>query len=157
MTHLRRLEALPRAEALQLLRSVSLGRLVFTQQALPAIRPVNHIVDGDRIVVRVYQGTAISRGAAAPGGMVVAYEADLIDTADRLGWSVIVVGRATLVLDEAESARYREQLEPWVSGGLDDVIAIQAEIVDGFRLVSGTDASSAEPSRVAASPGQPAA
>jgi pyridoxamine 5'-phosphate oxidase-like protein len=52
MTQERRLEALPRAESLRLLRSVSVGRLVFTHLALPAIRPVNHVVDGDRIMIR---------------------------------------------------------------------------------------------------------
>ena len=148
MTYVRRLEALSRGEALQLLSSVSLGRLVFTQRALPAIRPVNHILDGDRIIIRAYQDTAISRAVSAVGGTVVAYEADMIDTADRLGWSVIVVGRASRVLDAAESARYRQSLEPWVSGGPDHVIAIQADMVDGFRLVQSVEADAAQPDRM---------
>ena len=48
MTGTRRLQALPREESLRLLRSVSVGRLVFTHLALPAIRPVNHVVEGNR-------------------------------------------------------------------------------------------------------------
>ena len=104
MTALRRLEALPRAESLRLLSTVSLGRLVFTHLALPAIRPVNHAVAGDQVIIRAYLGTAISTAVRDRSGTVVAYEADLIDPDTHLGWSVIIVGRATRITDPAEAA-----------------------------------------------------
>jgi Pyridoxamine 5'-phosphate oxidase len=135
MTALRRLEALPRSESLRLLSTVSLGRLVFTHLALPAIRPVNHAVAGDQVIIRAYLGTAISAAVRDHGGTVVAYEADLIDPDTHLGWSVIIVGRATRLTDPAEAARYRELLQPWVVDGADDIVVIQADMVDGFRLV----------------------
>ena len=135
MTALRRLEALPRAESLRLLSTVSLGRLVFTHLALPAIRPVNHAVAGEQVIIRAYLGTAISTAVRDQSGTVVAYEADLIDPDTHLGWSVIVVGRATRLTDPAEAARYQELLRPWVDGGADDLITIQADMVDGFRLI----------------------
>ncbi len=135
MTAQRRLESLPRAESLRLLSTVSLGRLVFTHLALPAIRPVNHAVAGDQIIIRAYLGTAISAAIRDGAGTVVAYEADLIDPDTHLGWSVIIVGRATRLTDPAEAARYRELLRPWVVNGADDIIVIQADMVDGFRLV----------------------
>lgn len=135
MTAQRRLEALPRAESLRLLSTVSLGRLVFTHLALPAIRPVNHAVAGDQVIIRAYLGTAISSAVRDPAGTVVAYEADLIDPDTHVGWSVIIVGRATRLTDPAEAARYRELLRPWVVDGADDIIVIQADMVDGFRLV----------------------
>ena len=134
-TQERRLEALPRAESLRLLRSVSVGRLVFTHLALPAIRPVNHVVDGDRIIIRSYLGTAIAAAVGGNSGMVVAYEADHIDGESHLGWSVIITGRACRLSDETEIERYGQLLQPWVAGGMDDVIAIEADMVDGFRLV----------------------
>lgn len=135
MTAQRRLEALPRAESLRLLSTVSLGRLVFTHLALPAIRPVNHAVHGDLVIIRAYLGTAISAAVGDRSGTVVAYEADLIDPDSHLGWSVIIVGRASRLKDPVEAARYRELLQPWVVDGMDDIIAIQADMVDGFRLV----------------------
>ena len=135
MTAQRRLESLPRAESLRLLSTVSLGRLVFTHLALPAIRPVNHAVAGDQVIIRAYLGTAISAAIRDRSGTVVAYEADLIDPDTHLGWSVIIVGRATRLTDLAEAARYRELLRPWVVDGADDIIVIQADMVDGFRLV----------------------
>ena len=139
MTALRRLEALPRAESLRLLSTVSLGRLVFTHLALPAIRPVNHAVAGEQVIIRAYLGTAISSAVGDRSGTVVAYEADLIDPDTHLGWSVVIVGRAARLTDQAEAARYRELLRPWVADGVadgaDDIIAIHADMVDGFRLV----------------------
>jgi hypothetical protein len=132
----RRLEALPREEALRLLHSVSVGRLVFTHLALPAIRPVNHVVDGDQVVIRAYLGTAIATAVGNNAGMVVAYEADLIDPDTHLGWSVIIVGRACRLSDGAVADRYRQLLQPWIDGGGDDVIAIRADMVDGFRLIA---------------------
>lgn len=137
-TALRRLEALPRAEALRLLGMVSLGRLVFTHLALPAIRPVNHTVADGQIIIRAYLGTAVSTAVRDGSGTVVAYEADLIDPDTHLGWSVIIVGRATRLTDPAEAARYRAMLQPWVVDGADEVIAIQTDMVDGFRLVETT-------------------
>jgi hypothetical protein len=135
MTAQRRLEALPRVESLRLLSTVSLGRLVFTHLALPAIRPVNHAVAGDQVIIRAYLGTEISAAVRDRTGTVVAYEADVIDPDTHLGWSVIIVGRATRLTDPAEAARYRELLQPWVVDGADDIIVIQADMVDGFRLV----------------------
>jgi hypothetical protein len=135
MTAQRRLEALPRAESLRLLSTVSLGRLVFTHLALPAIRPVNHAVAGEQVIIRAYLGTAISAAVGQRSGTVVAYEADLIDPDTHLGWSVIIVGRASRLTDQNEAARYQELLQPWVVDGADDLIVIEADMVDGFRLV----------------------
>jgi Pyridoxamine 5'-phosphate oxidase len=133
ITDARQLVALPREASLRLLASTSLGRVVFTHSALPAIRPVNHIVEGGKIIVRTHLGAVIA--AAVDGtGTVVAYEADVINPDDHLGWSVIVVGRASRVTDPSEIARYQQALRPWVSGDMDEVIAITAEMVDGFQL-----------------------
>src|SRR3954466_6782986 len=85
----RRSVELDSAEALRLLGSVSLGRVVFTLHALPTVRPVNHVLDGGDIVIRTHEGTALTsltQRADGPG-VVVAYEADDIDAATRLGWS----------------------------------------------------------------------
>ncbi|MFE2964420.1 pyridoxamine 5'-phosphate oxidase family protein [Streptomyces sp. NPDC059340] len=46
-------------EALKLLGTVQLGRVALTDQALPAIRPVNHLVDEGEIIVRTHGGSAL--------------------------------------------------------------------------------------------------
>lgn len=139
MAGVQRLEALTRDEALSLLATAWMGRVVFTHLALPALRPVPHLVDGPRIIIRAELGSAITAAVGVDGGTVVAYEADLIDPAERLGWGVVVVGRASPLTDDAECARYRELLKPWVSSAKDDIIAIRADMVDGFRIVRDSD------------------
>ena len=121
---------------MRLLGSVSLGRIVFTARALPAIRPVSHLVDGDRIIIRTDGAAAIVSELRAEAGTVVAYEADAFDTGEHLGWSVIVIGVAHRVIDPGEADAYRRALRPWVDGTKDQVIAIRADMVTGFRLVA---------------------
>ena len=137
MTEARQRRELSREECLRLLGEVPAGRVVYTQRALPAVRPVNHLVVADRIIFRADLGPVISAGSSGDRGTVVAYQADLVDAAERLGWSVVVVGWASHVRDRAEAARYRRALPPWVTGETNDIIAILAGMVTGFRLVPG--------------------
>ncbi|WP_055524792.1 pyridoxamine 5'-phosphate oxidase family protein [Streptomyces graminilatus] len=125
-------------EALRLLGSVSLGRIVFTRLALPTVRPVNHVVvDGD-IVIRTHGDATLARYAQQNGdpGAVVAYEADDIDPDTHTGWSVVVTGYARLVTDPHELDRYRALLRPWVSRRMDHAIRISPELVTGVRLTA---------------------
>jgi hypothetical protein len=130
----RRREPLSVPECMHLLGTVSVGRVVFSARALPAVRPVNHLVEGGRIIIRVDDGAPIT--SAARAGTIVAYEADQIDPDEHLGWSVVVVGAANRVTDADEAAAYCRSLRPWVSGAKDQVIAIRADMVTGFRLVA---------------------
>ncbi len=131
----RRLTELTREESLRLLGSVSLGRVVFTHRALPAIRPVNHLVDAGDIIIRSHAGAAVISAADTDGSVVVAYEADAIDPDDHVGWSVVVTGTAKLIRDPQQVARYERLLRPWVIGEMDQVIRIRPEMITGFRLV----------------------
>ena len=116
-----------------LLGSVPYGRVVFTHRALPAIRPVNHIVDNGEVIIRSSLGSGIS--GAAGTGMVVAYEADVLDPATRTGWSVVVTGLARVVDDADDIARYERLLDPWVDGRMDCVIRIPPDLVTGYQLI----------------------
>jgi Pyridoxamine 5'-phosphate oxidase len=49
------------AESWRLLAGVSLGRIVFTRRAMPAIRPVNHLVDDKTIIIPVAPGGGYRR------------------------------------------------------------------------------------------------
>jgi pyridoxamine 5'-phosphate oxidase-like protein len=122
--------ALSRAESLRLLGAVGLGRVVFTEHALPAIRPANHLIDHNVIIVRADLGVAV----LGPSGMVVAYQADEIDPCTYAGWSVTATGMARPVRDPDEVARYQRALRGWAFDGKDQVIAIQPEIVTGYLL-----------------------
>jgi nitroimidazol reductase NimA-like FMN-containing flavoprotein (pyridoxamine 5'-phosphate oxidase superfamily) len=138
MSYQRRMEELTKPQSLELMKTVQVGRLVFVHNALPAVRPVNHLVENDTIIIRVTMGAAITKDVAVGyRGMTVAYEADAIDTARQLGWSVIAVGTAQLITDRLEAERYRSLIEPWVAGPADEVISISADMVRGYRMVPG--------------------
>ena len=144
----RRLDPIPEPEALALLGSVDFGRLVFTEHALPAVRPLNHILEGGDVIIRTRLGSAVASTASPPVVDVVTYEADLIDPADRTGWSVVVTGRASVVTDPERLQRCAALLHPWVELPMDLTMAIAPEIVRGFRLVPVT--APAPPSTMAA-------
>ncbi|MEU6379899.1 pyridoxamine 5'-phosphate oxidase family protein [Streptomyces sp. NPDC046909] len=132
----RRSVALDSSEALRLLGSVSLGRIVFTRHALPTVRPVDHVLDAGDIVIRTHERTALtSHTLRADGpGVVVAYEADAIDPDTHLGWSVVVTRYAHPVTDPDELARYRSLLHPWVKQTMDCAVRIHPDLVTGIRL-----------------------
>jgi Pyridoxamine 5'-phosphate oxidase len=122
-------------EALRLLAGISYGRVIFTMKTLPAIRPVNHLLDEGRIIIRTRLTAGISREVRSPDGMVVAYEADSIDPQRHEGWSVVVTGRAHTLTDPDQIARYEQALHPWINHA-DTVIAIDPVIVTGLRIVA---------------------
>ncbi|HEV3380239.1 MAG TPA: pyridoxamine 5'-phosphate oxidase family protein [Trebonia sp.] len=146
---MRQLTEIPRAEALSLLAGATLGRIVFTAHALPAVRLVSHIVEEAAIVIRSHYGAAIIRvrpeGDGGPreraaNDIVVAYEADEFDSDAGLGWSVAVTGTAALVRDPGDIARYERMLPAWnKDGGIaGQFVRICPEIVTGYRFACGT-------------------
>ncbi|MGW1198755.1 pyridoxamine 5'-phosphate oxidase family protein [Streptomyces sp. NPDC002536] len=123
---------LSRQEALKLLKDARIGRLVFSHQALPAIRPVNHVLLDDHVIIRTHTGAAML--GSARDGAVVAYEADEFDTGTCTGWSVVVTGEAHLVRDPAVQQRYQAALEPWIGEEMDHVVSISLDMVTGCRI-----------------------
>jgi uncharacterized protein len=127
------LEQLPRGECMRLMGSVSVGRIVYTRQALPAVEMVNFaLVDGD-IIIRT---SAAGKLAAATRGAVVAFEADSVDLAEHTGWSVTIVGQARAVTDGAEIRHLDGQTPPsWVTRESDHFIRISPSMVNGRHVV----------------------
>ncbi|WP_037310114.1 pyridoxamine 5'-phosphate oxidase family protein [Amycolatopsis orientalis] len=129
-----RLESLDRGECLELLRTVRVGRLVFTEDLLPAVQPVNFRIHRGQVVIRVAGGAKLT---AATTGAVVAFQADELDPDLRAGWSVTVVGHASLVTDIGELVELAGTfLQPWVDGRRDRFVRIGTEKVTGRRLLA---------------------
>ncbi|MFJ6479841.1 MULTISPECIES: pyridoxamine 5'-phosphate oxidase family protein [unclassified Streptomyces] len=132
----RRTEEIGTEEALRLLGTVGLGRIVFTRHALPAVRPVNHLLDDGDIIVRVQDGSTLAALLTAPDSpdVVVAYEADAIDPDTRLGWSVVATGYASAVTDPTELNHYAQRLKSWADAPPSGAVRIRPGVVTGFRL-----------------------
>jgi len=143
LTRPRQAIELTEGECWRLLESVSIGRVVFTHHAMPAIRPVNHFIESRTIVIRTHLGAAIASRAMeqAPSGLgkargsVVCYEADELDPVRHTGWSVIATGLARLVTDPADIARYATAIEPWIAGEMNQAVVIEPQFISGIRLV----------------------
>jgi uncharacterized protein len=127
----RALVVLSRRECLELLRTEQVGRVVFTERALPAIVPVTFGVLGDAIVLATRVGTRLARSAR---GGVLAFEVDRLDPVTRTGWSVVVTGMAEYVVDPVEAARIRTVLDPWAPGGHDLVLRLPLTVLTGRRI-----------------------
>jgi hypothetical protein len=112
-------EPLDERQWLRRLAEVPVGRLVYTVGALPAVLPVRFRLDRDgSVVLRAPAGAGLTR---ALNGVVVAFEAGEVSEADGSGWSVTILGRASVALGDA-----REEA----------VIRIRSELVTGRRLVA---------------------
>ncbi|SDU73085.1 pyridoxamine 5'-phosphate oxidase family protein [Jiangella alkaliphila] len=97
-------DPLDRPTCYALLARAPIGRLVFTEGALPAIEPVVFELDGDDVVVRF--GLTPSLPPADRLG-VVAFQADEYDPVARTGWCVVTIGRSTA---EGDGLRIRPEI-----------------------------------------------
>ena len=126
------LEVLDRDDCLRLMRSVSLGRVVFTDRALPAIQPVHFVFDGDDVIILMPPDSKL---VSATRGAVVAFEADAFEPGSCSGWSVTVIGEARAVRAATEIERLsRLPLRSWAPEGLGYFVRIRGEYVSGRRI-----------------------
>ncbi len=133
MTDPAELMRLDRHECLCLLAKIAIGRVVFTEAALPAAQPVNYLLDGEEVLFRAGAGSKL---AAATRHAVVAFEVDEIDARTQTGWSVLGVGEAYEVLDPARLAELAERMPaPWTADRTGHTISIPLQRLTGRRLV----------------------
>ena len=126
-----RLEVLDREECIGLLASVLLGRVVFTDRALPAIQPVNFVLDDD-VVICTATGSQLGR---ALNGSVVAFEADRFDETAEDGWSVTVIGH-TRPVDDPDDQEHLNGLpiQPWAPAPHGRFVRISCQHISGRRI-----------------------
>src|SRR5690348_6917707 len=113
---------LPRDECLHLLAGERVGRVICTEDALPAARPVTYLLDGEEVVFRAPDGSSLD---AATRRRVVGFEVDVFDLATRTGWSVIGVGVAYQVTDPRRLVTLSGRIpEPWADGSSTLTVAV---------------------------------
>ena len=142
---LRQLEVLEESECRSLLTTATIGRLAFTEGALPAVQPVHFVVVDRRIIIPTRVGSKV---AAASRGAVVAFEVDEFDADARTGWDVTVIGPSRVV-EHPDEVRALDGLgvRAWAPPDIPCYVAVQMSIVRGRRLVSGvrSDAGTSAP------------
>ncbi|GAA3080650.1 pyridoxamine 5'-phosphate oxidase family protein [Pseudonocardia yunnanensis] len=122
---------LDRSECLRLLAQVDVGRIVFTEAAMPAAVPVHYLLEGEEVLFRAGGGRYFT--AARPA--VVGFQVDNLDPATRTGWSVLGVGQAYEVVDSARLAMITGGVpEGWAPGPAAHVVAVPLQHLTGHRL-----------------------
>ena len=123
----------------QMLARCTFGRVAFDDAEGLTILPVNCVYSDGLVLFRVQEGSALD---LLGSGRVVAFEADHIDPIAESGWSVLVRGTATHLLDaDRISALADTAMHPWAPGRRDRWIEIHAQQITGRiiwrqRLVS---------------------
>ena len=100
-------DELTRAECLALLATQRYGRVVYSERALPAIRPVACALVGSRVLLSPLDAPTGYELVARLDGQVVAFEVDGTGSAGDWtagGWSVVVTGTARAVPPEGAPA-----------------------------------------------------
>jgi nitroimidazol reductase NimA-like FMN-containing flavoprotein (pyridoxamine 5'-phosphate oxidase superfamily) len=126
-----RVETLPDEECRALLASHKIGRVSITWDALPVIAPVNYVLDGNTIVFRTRRDGML---AQACNDAVIAFEIDELAADGSGGWSVNVVGIATLL---APSEQVRALSLGLVSAAGDDreqFVRLRIGLTSGRRI-----------------------
>lgn len=125
-------ELLDEAECTKLLGFSHVGRVALSIGALPAIYPVNYIVDGQTIVFCTCTGADLS-GAAH--NAVLAFEAGHIDPTGHGGWSVMAVGLATEIVDPETRLKLAfAEHAPWLPSDSARLFRLPLELVSGTRF-----------------------
>lgn len=122
-----------RDRCLALLEQAEFGRLAFDDGDGPTIRPVNHRLLQETLILRTTDDSAIS--AAATTGQKVAFEVDDVDARTHSGWSVVATGTATPItdIDEIVAAAHPRR-RPWARGDRGQFVKVTIEKVDGREL-----------------------
>jgi len=127
------LEVLSVRECLRLLGTVRLGRVVMCIDGTPAVVPVAFAVNAEAVHVHTDPETRLAQAARA--GRTVTFEADLLDPAEGVGWSVLVTGPAHVVTDGAEHARGQAGLTLMAPVAAVVHVAIALGTITGRRIV----------------------
>jgi uncharacterized protein len=125
-------EVLSERECRDLLAHQHVGRVAVSEDALPAVFPVNYSVVSDEILFFTGEGTKLR---AATANARVAFEADQVDPFTETCWSVLVAGVTREVTEPVVVAGARASgLRPWSHGDRSHLVALTTEVVSGRRI-----------------------
>jgi nitroimidazol reductase NimA-like FMN-containing flavoprotein (pyridoxamine 5'-phosphate oxidase superfamily) len=130
------LGTIDRGECLRLLSTANVGRVIYSEAAMPAAHPVKYVVDGDEIVFRTLSRTKI---ALAVQHRVLAFQLDQINPDDCTGWSVLGIGQAYLITDPWRLAALASRMpQSWVRDRAARTVSIPLARLTGRCLAPST-------------------
>lgn len=129
------LERPDHAHLLDLLAAVPFGRLAFVHDGKPVIVVLNHTVEGGgTVALRTAEETLLARDLEPATSLPVAFEVDSGEDAMRRGWSVVVSGALSRVVDPAERAHFLQLVETWALDTRDVVMRLDVDHATAARV-----------------------
>lgn len=129
---LQELNPLQREQSIELMQTASVGRLIFTEQALPAVQLVDFRWWRGDVVIRITDAALLS---AVSRNHVVAFEADELGADLDHGWSVTVVGHCRVITEVPDLMALAAMFpRPSTGGRHDYFVRVRAEKVSGRRF-----------------------
>jgi hypothetical protein len=98
---------------------------------MPEIFPVNYAFHEGCVYFLTGPGSKL---AAAADGSVMAFEVDHEDAFEHRGWSVVVVGPASIVPTSGAEVSSSPKIGRWVGGGPETLVRIEAGQVSGREI-----------------------
>ena len=127
------LEVLTDEECHALLAAGRVGRVAVTADALPVIAPVNYVLDAHSIVFRTKRDGMLAR---ACDDTVIAFEVDDVADDGSGGWSVNVVGIASLVNDSEHVRLLSLGLVSAAGDERDQFVRMRLGLMHGQRIIA---------------------
>ena len=129
-----RLIEMTAGESLNLMGSMSVGRVAFVDEDGPVVLPVNYVLDSDTVLFRTSPANTIGRHLDSA---TVAFEVDDFDDYTQSGWSVLVRGIATFVPYDERARDHAPLPYPWADGSRPLVVRVTPLSMTGRRLLPG--------------------
>lgn len=119
-------------ESLARLPESGIGRIAVCTSDGPVIVPVNYLLHRGTVVVR----TAPYSQLAGHASDQVAFEVDDLDDDMCRGWSVLIVGQASVMgdADEIAETHLGSRLTPWAQGSRNMFIRITPQRITGREV-----------------------
>ena len=110
----RLLHVLDMAECRRLLTTAAIGRIAFTEAAMPSIQPAAFAINGEDVVIPTGLGSKLTA---------------------RTGWNVTVIGPSRLISDPSQvTALNALGVLPWAPAMTHCYIALHMAVVRGRRI-----------------------
>ena len=116
-----------------LLATRTLGRVAFTSGALPVIAPIEYVYADGVITFRTESALKLR---VASNGDVLAFEIDELDPTTGVGWTVLVLGRATILTAAVDALPLPTVDDAQPGAAEHHYVRLHCELVSGRRLTS---------------------
>ncbi len=114
-----------------LLRSKRVGRVVFTDHALPSALPVNYLLTDDGVVFRTDPTGLLASMLDGQIGAVLGFQVDDVDENLESGWSVLLVGLAARLPEDEARRSDLAALRSWGAQESSTLIRIPMDRLTG--------------------------